>query len=57
MTITEQVLKVMPTIEGTSVKTGDKWYSRDLILVTQDRYQKQMAFAVSTGFIDYFHTN
>lgn len=49
MTIQEQVSKVMPIIEGTSTKTGDKWYSRDLILVTNDRYQKEMAFTFKGG--------
>ena len=48
MTITEKVMKVMPIAEGTK-KDGDKWYSRDLVLVTDDRYQNEMAFTFKGG--------
>ena len=49
MTVTEKVKCVMPTQEGISQKSGDKWYSRDLVLITDERYPKEMAFTFKGG--------
>lgn len=43
MELIEKVLKVMPREEGTSKKTGDQWFSQDLVLITNERYPKEIA--------------
>lgn len=44
MKITNKVHRVMPMQQGVSSRTGEPWQSRDLILITEERYPKEQAF-------------
>lgn len=44
MKIQEKVLEVTELMSGTSEKTGNQWSSRDLVLITDERYPRKIAF-------------
>ena len=43
MKLKERVLEVTELQSGTSEKTGNQWSSRDLVLITDERYPRKIA--------------
>lgn len=52
MEVTEKVFEIMPLQSGIGQRTGNEWKSQELVLITNERYPKKMAFIFNNSFVN-----